>query len=678
MLKYSQVVTAPVSSRWPAFCTPLGLWLLASIALVVLFVLSPATFARPEPAGLRLGTDVPFLVLADPEGHLTVQEIAALPEDAFTRFTQPLNKGYTRDVYWLRVETPAAEQPGGQDAGKGAAWLEVLPTYLDRVTLYQQSGGAWHEQNSGDTVSMAQKTRTRELIMPLLAGQPFILRVQTTSPMQMDATLWHSTGLMSHLSSSEWASGLHQGINLMHALLIIGAALALRMRSLAALALASVVCLMHGAADRGYLQLWLPAPLEHWGDLAVKLGTLVLPAALAWQFREVLTIGTRWHRTDRLLFVLGAVPLLCLASIPLGRYSDWAWIGVGAPWAISAVVAVVAWCNLVQGGATLEHVLLALPGTSYGLIGLYVTAAYLGWAPIPEIETSVLWQLNTLLLNIIVTVAVGAGLVRRFRDSMEKLARSEHTLEERVRQRTAELLQTQNTLQAALASERTMREEQRQFFDMVNHEFRTPLAVMDSAATEQWTFPSPDLEEQKRRAAQMRRMCRRMADLMDNCLADQRLEAAAMDPQHEPVDVKGLVNDAAQLVQWSQRHSLALDLEGMPAVWLCDPLLTRIALSNLTDNAVKHAQPGEVRIAAQVDEQDRLCLSVSDQGPGLAPDAVQRLFERGQRGGTQQVRGFGLGLWAAQRIAQLHGGDVEVTASAQGGSCFTLILPQPA
>ncbi|WP_423458515.1 sensor histidine kinase [Ottowia sp. VDI28] len=103
-----------------------------------------------------------------------------------------------------------------------------------------------------------------------------------------------------------------------------------------------------------------------------------------------------------------------------------------------------------------------------------------------------------------------------------------------------------------------------------------------------------------------------------------------------------------------------------------------MALSNLTDNAVKHALPGEVRIAARVDEQNRLYLSVSDQGPGLPPGAVERLFERGERGVAQQIRGFGLGLWAARRIAQLHGGDVEVAAAPQGGSCFTLILPHSA
>src|SRR5256885_12675531 len=100
-------------------------------------------------------------------------------------------------------------------------------------------------------------------------------------------------------------------------------------------------------------QVWLADHLAHWGHLCVSLGTLMLPAALAWQMRELLTRDTRWRRMDRALLALGIIPLLCLPSIPLGRYQDWAWIGVGAPWAISALFAVVAWSNLLRERANL-------------------------------------------------------------------------------------------------------------------------------------------------------------------------------------------------------------------------------------------------------------------------------------------------------------------------------------
>lgn len=471
-------------------------WLVFSLVLVVCFILSPAWQSLPAKR-LQLGTDLPMLALVDAQGSLTIDQVAALPDTDFTALDTPLNKGYTRDVYWLKVQAPYIAA-GKIDPEQDPLWLEILPSYLDQVALYQYMDGAWRMRSSGDTATGEPRVHVRQLVFPLYTDQPFILRVQTSSPMQLDATIWRSSGLMTQFSAVEWASGIHQGINLMLALLIIGAALALRLRKLAAMAVAAIAVLIHGASDRGYLQIWLPDHLAHWGHLCVSLGTLMLPAALAWQMRELLTRDTRWRRMDRALLALGIIPLLCLPSIPLGRYQDWAWIGVGAPWAISALFAVVAWSNLLRDRASLVHVLMVVPSTMYGLMGLYVTAAYVGLASLPTIETSVFWQLNTLLVNIVITVAVGASLIHKFRDSMarqaqllESLAKSEHALEERVRLRTAELLRAQNALQAALHSERTLRLEQRQFFNMVNHEFRTPLAVVDSAATEQLSFPSP-------------------------------------------------------------------------------------------------------------------------------------------------------------------------------------------
>ena len=658
-------------------------WLVLSLVLVACAILSPNLFPGPA-RGLQLGADIPLQMLVDPRGTLTLADVAARPDSAFTPLSAPLSEGYTHNVYWLKATVPAAEEGGAIPTSGHSLWLSILPSYLDQVTLYQQDGPgtAWRELRSGDTVPMAQRIRVRQLMFPLQERQPFLLRVQTTSPMQVDATVWRSTGLLAHLSAIEWASGVHQGINLMLVLLLIGAALALRMRSLWALATGAAAALAHGALDRGYLQVWLPDAPPLWGDLAVKLGTLMLPAAFSWQFRTLLTQGTRWRRVDRALLALGVVPLLCLPSIPLGRYEDWAWIGVMAPWAISALFAVVAWSNLLRERATTVNVLMVVPTTLYGLVGVYVTAAYVGLAGLPAIETSVLWQLNTLLINLIVTVAVGAGLFQTFRGAMdrqahlvERLEKSEQALEERVRQRTAELLHAQNALQAALHSERAMREEQRQFFNMINHEFRTPLAIVDSAATEQQTFPSPDLPTQRERASQIRRACRRLMTLVDNCLVSDRLEAQAFQPQLHSAPLAELIEDASELVHWSSRHHLRLDTGEAPPQWACDPTLVRIALSNLVDNAVKYAKSGEIAITARRPAPGVLALTVSDEGPGLPPGAVERIFEcyeRGER--TDQTRGFGLGLWVARRIARLHGGDVQAGASARGGTSFTLTL----
>ena len=211
---------------------------------------------------------------------------------------------------------------------------------------------------------------------------------------------------------------------------------------------------------------------------------------------------------------------------------------------------------------------------------------------------------------------------------------------------------------------------------MVNHEFRTPLAVVDSAATEQLSFPSSDIDSQLERAAQIRRACRRLTTLVDNCLISDRLDAPAFRLQLHKAPVLELVDDAVQLVHWSRRHHLRLDSAHAPATWECDSTLIRIALSNLVDNAVKYAKAGEIAVRVRTDEHDQLELTVSDHGPGLAPELAQRIFERFERGHrSDQARGFGLGLWVARRIARLHGGDIQAAPSAQGGTSFTLTLP---
>ena len=211
---------------------------------------------------------------------------------------------------------------------------------------------------------------------------------------------------------------------------------------------------------------------------------------------------------------------------------------------------------------------------------------------------------------------------------------------------------------------------------MVNHEFRTPLAVVDSAATEQLSFPSPDIDSQLERAAQIRRACRRLTALVDNCLISDRLDAPAFRLQLHRAPVMELVDDAAQLVHWSRRHRLRLDSAQAPAIWECDSTLIRIALSNLVDNAVKYAKAGEITVRARTDDRGQLELTVSDQGPGLAPELALRIFERFERGHrSDQARGFGLGLWVARRIARLHGGDIQAAPSPEGGTSFTLTLP---
>jgi signal transduction histidine kinase len=299
-----------------------------------------------------------------------------------------------------------------------------------------------------------------------------------------------------------------------------------------------------------------------------------------------------------------------------------------------------------------------------------------------KIDATSLWQLETIALTSLLAIAVFVGMVARYQQAqlakdraIERLALSEQSLEERIEQRTAQLTEAQTALGQALENERTLRDEQKQFFHMISHEFRTPLAVIDSAAAEQQTFPSPDLPSQTARAAQIRRASRRLTSLVDSCLINERLDSAGFYLQTSPVKVSDLLQHAAQLVHWSPRHHLRLFVDAAPEEWVCDATLVHIALSNLVDNAVKYAAAGEIFIAARKADSGLLEVSVADEGSGMSLDVMNRIFERFERGDrTDQSRGFGLGLWVARRVARLHGGDITVESTVGEGACFTLSL----
>ena len=100
-----------------------------------------------------------------------------------------------------------------------------------------------------------------------------------------------------------------------------------------------------------------------------------------------------------------------------------------------------------------------------------------------------------------------------------------------------------------------------------------------------------------------------------------------------------------------------------------------LVIQNLLGNAIKYSSAGTVRLAAR-GTTDGWALSVTDNGPGIAPMYLDRLFEVGARGDTNGQSGRGLGLSIAARAAKLLGGRIDVTSTVGVGSTFTVSLPR--
>ncbi len=679
MHNYSQILTSQTSHHISCVTKSL-LWFLCGMLLFAQGALARTT---QEPAPLRamsLGWDIPLQRLDDPTGLLTVDDVLT-QQDAGIRWhtmEHNLNAGYNSPVVWLRFKVP---QP---TSGNEPVWLLGDPPFLDSVVLYQEdeATGVWLAQRSGDHVPARFKPALRQHLFKLETGKWALLRIQTTSAMQFWGDIFPtSQTLGAQLAANEITMGLYFGATTALLLAIWAAAGIFRTYNLYALAALGTFSAIHVFNVRGYANLWMPESWTVWSSHAVGIGAFGMAATVAWQIREQLTRDTQYLRTDRALLVLIAINVLGIVSVPLGFYGTVAWVNLASLVGSDIVAATLCLIAIRKRQRRTQHALLLTAYLAHLVGSMPTTAVLIGlihW----KLDITSIWQFQTFIFTALIAGAVFVGLVLRFRQSekskdkaIASLARSEHELEDKIEQRTRELSLAQIRLKHALESERELRCEQRQFFQMISHEFRTPLAVVDSAAAEQQSFPSSELSTQTDRAKQIRRACRRLSSLVDSCLISERLDSAGFALHVAPANVSAMLEHAAQLVHWSPRHRLHLFMESAPTEWVCDETLVRIALSNLVDNAVKHASEGEIFVAARKNEAGLLEISVADEGSGMSLEVMSRIFQQFEQGNrTDQNKGFGLGLWVSRRVARLHGGDVTVESQQGHGACFTLTL----
>lgn len=168
---------------------------------------------------------------------------------------------------------------------------------------------------------------------------------------------------------------------------------------------------------------------------------------------------------------------------------------------------------------------------------------------------------------------------------------------------------------------------------------------------------------------------------MDRILQAEQLRQGSVEPHIQPVDLNFVLRDAAkQLHPEAKSKGLELDVD-VPeeAQTESDEGLLTLILHNLLSNAIKYSSTGRIKITARSrpeGEEGRWVVSISDQGPGIAPEDLRYLFEAFRRGNTYGTPGVGLGLSIASHATRLLGGMLEVESKVNDGSTFRLILPQ--
>ncbi len=233
-------------------------------------------------------------------------------------------------------------------------------------------------------------------------------------------------------------------------------------------------------------------------------------------------------------------------------------------------------------------------------------------------------------------------------------------------------------LQQALAKERELGEIQRNFVSMTSHQFRTPLSIIDSCAqrlARRKDQLTPD--DVLVRTRDIRSAVARMTRLMESTLSLSRIDAGTIAFEPRPVDLGELIAVSCALQgEIAPTHAVAVDLGAFPDAVVCDLVLMEQVVANLLSNAVKFSPERSTVAVRGWQEKDEAVFSIADEGIGIPPDEIDRVFQRFFRARTATgIAGSGIGLNLARQIIQMHGGTIAVASREGGGTVFTVRCP---
>jgi two-component system sensor histidine kinase KdpD len=211
----------------------------------------------------------------------------------------------------------------------------------------------------------------------------------------------------------------------------------------------------------------------------------------------------------------------------------------------------------------------------------------------------------------------------------------------------------------------------------ISHELRTPLAAITSATSALAEAKNTNNGFDRKMVAEIQEASARLNRLVGNLLDVTRLDSGHVRPKLDWCDVGDLVQTTVRLLgrELAGREIKVEVAEKMPLARL-DFTLLQQALSNLLLNAAVHTPAGTPVLLQARHEPAWLVLNVADNGPGLPPELLPRIFEKFFRAPNAPAGGSGLGLAIVKGFVEAQGGQISAANRPGGGAMFTLRIPQ--
>ncbi len=654
----------------------LSLFLSLVLSSLLLTPLAQAVSLSAVETRVDLGGKLDWL--KDEGGQLSISDVAV--SGAFKPMAGELNLGFTPAAIWLRVEL--ARNQSAPDH-----WLlEVTNPLHDDLRLYTQAAnGSFTERRAGDHMprerwEMDYRHGVFGLDLETEAPQTLWLRLQSSNLISAQVRLWQTEAFYEAVRTESLFYGLFFGVYF--TILIFHLFFWRRTRESAsgwyALYVASngLIALLWA----GYFQQY-----SHWSGTLTDalLGSLLcnsiwiatMVAVRQMEFERVLP------RTRRVLVIASALLSALFVALTLT-------VGYSAG-VLPARLVVLGWAPMLIALATRlwwrGHAPARFFVLAFGILiagGVLRYLRLLGW-----MDSSFLTEYGYEVGSILSMLIMSLGITGRYNDmKREKLAAQEalnSSLELQVRERTVLLVDEidrrvalEVDLRRALTVEQLAWQQQQDFVAMVSHEFRTPLAIINTSVHHVAQHLDASQGKSLERCTNIKEAARRMSDLMDEYLSLDRIEGATQALNLTPCDVSEVV--AGVVAEWPS-HLIELIATAVPPTLQCDWKLLQVALRNLISNGLRHSPPDQpLHLWVRGQPGGGVSIEVNDAGNGIPEDELARVFQKYFRGrGALGKPGAGLGLYLVERIAQLHGGSVTVENTPDYGSRFSLILPGP-
>ncbi|HEX7347045.1 MAG TPA: HAMP domain-containing sensor histidine kinase [Candidatus Limnocylindrales bacterium] len=231
-------------------------------------------------------------------------------------------------------------------------------------------------------------------------------------------------------------------------------------------------------------------------------------------------------------------------------------------------------------------------------------------------------------------------------------------------------------IRQSLIGQREALRRQREFAADASHELRTPLTVIRASVDDLERHPKQQVAAVGTALTDIREEVDHLTSMVEDLLLLARSDSGAIELERVPVDLGDVASSGASgMTLLASERDVSLVVDPIPAEVTGDPARLRQLVAILVDNALRHAPGGSrVDVRVRTDGGDAV-LVVEDEGPGIRPDDLPRVFDRFYRAAGSPGSGTGLGLAIAAWIVERHGGRIAAANRDTRGARFTVRLP---